>query len=57
VAVVHSLRHVFATRALTQAGLRIEDVSRLLGHSSIRVTQDIYIHLHGDLYQRFNNAT
>ena len=52
----HSLRHVFAT-SLAQPGLRIEDVSRLLGHSSIRVTQDIYIHVHGDLYQRFYQAT
>jgi hypothetical protein len=32
-------------------------VSRLLGHSSIRVTQDIYIQVHGDLYQRFYDAT
>ena len=53
----YSLRHVFATWALAQPGLRIEDVSRLLGHSSIRVTQDIYIHVHGDLYQRFYQAT
>jgi integrase len=53
----HSLRHVFATWALNQPGLRIEDVSRLVGHSSIRVTQDIYIHVHGDLYQRFYDAT
>lgn len=53
----HSLRHVFATWALAQPGLRIEDVSRLLGHSSIRVTQDIYIHVHGDLYERFFEAT
>jgi integrase len=34
----HSLRHVFATWALTQPGIRIEDVSRRMGHSSIRVT-------------------
>lgn len=53
----HSLRHVFATWALNQPGLRIEDVSRLLGHSSVRVTQDIYIHVHDDLYGRFYNAT
>lgn len=53
----HSLRHVFATWALNQPGLRLEDVSRLLGHSSTRVTQDIYIHVHGDLYQRFYDAT
>jgi len=53
----HSLRHVFATWALNQPGLRLEDVSRLLGHSSVRVTQDIYIHVHGDVYQRFYDAT
>jgi Phage integrase family len=53
----HSLRHVFATWALNQPGLRIEDVSRLLGHSSSRITQDIYIHIHDDLYGRFYQAT
>lgn len=53
----HSLRHVFATWALNQPGLRIEDVSRLLGHSSVRVTQDVYVHVHDDLYQRFYTAT
>lgn len=53
----HSLRHVFATWALNQPGLRIEDVSRLLGHSSTRVTQDIYIHVADDLYDRFYDAT
>ncbi len=53
----HSLRHVFATWALNQPGIRIEDVSRLLGHSGIRVTQDIYIHIADNLYQRFYDAT
>jgi integrase len=53
-----SHRHdVFATWALNQPGLRIEDVSRLLGHSSTRVTQDIYIHVHVHLYPRFYSAT
>ncbi len=53
----HSLRHVFATWALGQPGARIEDVSRLLGHSTIRVTQDIYIAPDADLYDRFYTAT
>ena len=53
----HSLRHVFATWALAQPGARIEDVSRLLGHSTIRVTQDLYIAPDADLYDRFYTAT
>jgi integrase len=50
----HSLRHVFATWALSRPGARIEDVSRLLGHSTVRVTQDLYISADGDLYERFS---
>jgi integrase len=53
----HSLRHVFATWALTQPDIRIEDVSRLMGHSSIRVTQEIYVHVCADVYDRFFKAT
>lgn len=53
----HSLRHVFATWALAQPGARIEDVSRLLGHSTVRVTQDLYIAPDADLYDRFYEAT
>jgi integrase len=53
----HSLRHVFATWALSQPGARIEDVSRLLGHSTVRVTQDLYIAPDADLYDRFFVAT
>ncbi len=47
----HSLRHVLANWALSRPGARIEDVSRLLGHSTVRVTQDLYISADGDLYQ------
>ena len=53
----HSLRHVFATWALAQPNIRIEDVSRLMGHSSIRVTQEIYVHVCADVYDRFFDAT
>lgn len=52
----HSLRHVFATWALS-IGIPIEDVSRFMGHSSTRVTQDIYIHVHGDHWARFHETT
>lgn len=53
----HSLRHVFATWALAVVGVPIEDVSRFMGHSSTRVTQEIYIHVHGDHWARFFQAT
>ena len=53
----HSLRHVFATWAPHDARIPIEDVSRLMGHSSTRVTQDIYVHVLPDLYDRFFKAT
>jgi len=53
----HSLRHVFATWALSQSGARIEDVSRLMGHSSVRITQDIYVSPDGDLFERFYELT
>jgi integrase len=53
----HSLRHVFATWALAQPDARLEDTSRLLGHSSIRTTQDLYITPDGDLHHRLYQAT
>ena len=48
---------MFTTWALGQPNIRTEDVYRLMGHSSIRVTQEIYIHLCGDVYDRFFEAT
>lgn len=39
----HSLRHLFATR-LMQKGVPVAKISKLLGHSSIRTTEQIYIH-------------
>ncbi|MGH9127123.1 MAG: hypothetical protein ACRDZ8_20740 [Acidimicrobiales bacterium] len=48
---------MFATWVPGQPGARIEDVSRLLGQSTIRVTQDLYIAPAADLYTRFYTAT
>jgi integrase len=42
---VHDLRHTAASLAIS-AGAPLLAISRTLGHSSIKVTQDIY----GDLY-------
>lgn len=38
----HSLRHTFATRALSQ-GINISVISSLLGHASTKMTLDVYI--------------
>jgi integrase len=40
---VHELRHT-AGSLMLDAGIRLEVVSRILGHSSIRVTADVYGH-------------
>ncbi len=40
----HGLRHFFATEALRD-GAKLEVVSRILGHSSVGVTGDVYRHV------------
>ena len=45
--VPHSLRHYFATR-LINAGVPLKKVSFILGHSSVKITEDIYVHLTAD---------
>ena len=43
----HALRHYFATQLLLK-GVPIIKVSKLLGHSSVRTTQNIYAHILAD---------
>jgi len=43
----HSLRHAYAT-PLREKGLEIESISKLLGHSTLTVTQNIYVHWHDE---------
>lgn len=40
----HTLRHTFATRLFSK-GATVKDVSTLLGHSSITITANTYIHV------------
>ena len=40
----HALRHTFATRAL-EAGIPVKVVSQLLGHASVQITMDTYMHV------------
>ncbi len=40
----HALRHTFATRAL-EAGVPVKVVSKILGHASVQITMDTYMHV------------
>lgn len=40
----HALRHTFASK-LIEAGVDIKVVSKILGHSSVRITYDTYVHI------------
>lgn len=50
---IHELRHSTASLMLAQ-GVRLEEVSKLIGHSSIRITADTYGHLQPE---RLRSAT
>ena len=41
---MHTLRHTFATRCI-EAGLKPKTVQQLLGHSSINITMNLYVHI------------
>jgi integrase len=40
----HTLRHTFATRSLLN-GMDIKSLSEILGHSSVKITLDKYVHI------------
>ena len=44
----HCLRHTFATRSI-EAGFDIKTLSEILGHSSVKITLDRYVHSSTDL--------
>ena len=39
----HSLRHTFATRCV-EVGFDVKTLSEILGHSSVKITLDKYVH-------------
>lgn len=41
---LHDLRHTFATRCI-ESGINLSTVSKWLGHSSVGITADIYVHV------------
>lgn len=40
----HTLRHTFATRCL-ESGMDILTISKTLGHASVKITGDVYLHM------------
>lgn len=47
----HTLRHTFATRCV-ENGFEIKSLSEILGHSSIKITLDRYVHTSIDLKRK-----
>ena len=43
----HTLRHTFATRCI-EAGMRPKTLQQILGHSSINITMNLYVHVTDD---------
>ena len=44
----HNLRHTFATHLFKQ-GIDVKVISKILGHASVQITYDTYIHIIGEL--------
>ena len=47
----HALRHTFATRCV-ESGFEIKTLSEILGHSSVKITLDRYVHSSMELKQK-----
>ena len=47
----HTLRHTFATRCI-ESKMDIKTLSEILGHSSVEVTLQIYVHPSSDLKKK-----
>ncbi len=50
----HVLRHTFATNAFYR-GCEIKILSKLLGHASVTITYNTYIHLYGDALEEMRS--
>ena len=52
---LHDIRHMLGT-TLVQNGIPIQDISRMLGHSSISITEQRYAKTNKDQANRATNA-
>lgn len=41
---MHILRHTFATHCI-EDGMKLKTLQKLLGHSKISITMDLYVHI------------
>ncbi len=48
---MHVLRHTFATRCI-EGGMKPKTLQKILGHSNISITMDLYVHITEDEKQR-----
>lgn len=51
----HSFRHTFATNCYNR-GADVKILSKILGHSNISVTYNVYIHLYGDALEEMRSV-
>lgn len=45
---MHALRHTFATRCM-ENGMQPKVLQKIMGHSSLSITMDLYVHVTDDL--------
>ena len=48
---LHILRHTFATRCI-EAGMQPKTLQKILGHSNISITMNLYVHVMEDQKQK-----
>lgn len=51
---IHSLRHQFSCRWVEQ-GFDTKSLSEILGHTSVRTTLDLYVHIQSDTKRKYMN--
>ena len=52
---MHVFRHTFATNCYYK-GCEIKKLSKLLGHASVTITYNTYIHLYGDALEELRSV-
>ena len=52
---MHAFRHTFATNCY-ERGCDVKILSKLLGHSDVAITYNIYIHLYGDALEEMRRV-